>query len=74
VERSDLFPGRLREYRKAAGLTQAELAKAAGVDSVHVSRMERGERVPGIDTACKLAAALRCSVCDLLVSGKRRKK
>jgi transcriptional regulator with XRE-family HTH domain len=35
---------RLRKERKAAGLTQSELARLAGVTQGHISKLERGER------------------------------
>jgi transcriptional regulator with XRE-family HTH domain len=35
---------RLRQARKAAGLTQAEVGRRLGLRQNHVSRMETGER------------------------------
>jgi transcriptional regulator with XRE-family HTH domain len=43
----DYFPGRLRELREAAGLTQTELAEQVGVLRSAVARWERGIREPG---------------------------
>lgn len=37
-------PDTLRELRRAAGLTQAELAKLLGLDRTTITRAERGER------------------------------
>ena len=57
---------KLEERRKAKGFTQQELATASGVTYVSIGRYERGERVPDINTAAKLAAALGCTVDDLI--------
>ncbi|HXY99674.1 MAG TPA: type II toxin-antitoxin system prevent-host-death family antitoxin [Stellaceae bacterium] len=46
----------LREHR---GMTQAELAKAAGTSSVYLSQIERGERRAGRKLRTKLGKALR---------------
>jgi transcriptional regulator with XRE-family HTH domain len=53
-------PTTLKQARERRGLTQAELADAAGVDQATVSRLEIG-RVsnPSFDTVKKLARALR---------------
>jgi transcriptional regulator with XRE-family HTH domain len=54
----DHFAARLRELREAAGLTQQQLARSAGLDSRNLSRLENGERVPTWPTVRALAAAL----------------
>lgn len=53
---------RLRKERKAARLTQAELAKRAKVPQGSISKMERGELfAPTFETLDRLAKALqRC--------------
>ena len=59
----------LYRLRKEAGLSQTELAKAAGVHNNIISRIERGERSASkmsLDTAARLAAALNCHADDLL--------
>ena len=49
----------LRQYRRAAGLTQEELAERAGMSAHGISNLERGERqVPRRDTVDLLATAL----------------
>src|SRR3954454_5131969 len=40
------FAGKLRELRKRAGMTQQELAEAAFCSPDHVTKMERGVRLP----------------------------
>src|SRR6185312_11285057 len=53
------FAGLLRQLRAGAGLTQQELAKAAGVSPRSVSDLERGiNRTARQDTAVRLAGAL----------------
>lgn len=53
-------------FRKAAGLTQAELADAVGETQVNISFWERSEKPPRSDVLPKLAAALGVAVNDLL--------
>src|SRR6516225_8106811 len=53
------FAGLLRQLRAGAGLTQQELAKAAGLSPRSVSDLERGiNRTARHDTAVRLAGAL----------------
>ena len=55
----------LRKYRKAANMTQVELAKAAGTTQAVICRYETGKRIPKITTAQKIADALGCKVNDI---------
>jgi transcriptional regulator with XRE-family HTH domain len=57
---------RIRAERKSAGLTQAELAKAAELDQSYVSRLERGEKSPGAEVLGQIAHALGIQVSRLL--------
>jgi DNA-binding XRE family transcriptional regulator len=60
-------------HRVASGLTQAELAKVAGVAPETVSNAERGRHHPRRLTARALAAALGCEVSELFpVDDERR--
>ena len=52
-------------FRKARGLTQQELADRAGVEQKQVSRIERGEISPTVDTVAKIARALGVPIGDL---------
>jgi transcriptional regulator with XRE-family HTH domain len=56
---------RTKEWRESHGLTQRELAAAAGVGEVTVARVETGASVSP-PTARKLAEVLDVSVADLL--------
>ena len=50
---------RIRQRRRAAGLTQAALASVAGIRTETLNRIERGKTEPDFGTVRKLAAALR---------------
>jgi len=56
----------IREERKSTGLTQNDLAKRSGLEQSYISRLEKGEKVPGCDTAQKIARALGIPACRLL--------
>src|SRR5438105_3220266 len=71
------FGDALRSHRRAAGLTQEELAERAGVSPRSISGMERGEgATPRRDTVALLARALDLTAADraeleaLLVRGR----
>jgi transcriptional regulator with XRE-family HTH domain len=51
----------LKRYRRAAHLTQAQLAEAAGFSVVYISMLERGARQPQRTTLTLLADALALS-------------
>lgn len=53
---------RIQELRKEAGLTQVELAKKIGVNTVTLSRYENGERNPKIDKLEKMAEIFTASI------------
>jgi transcriptional regulator with XRE-family HTH domain len=48
----------LRSWREAAELTQAQLAAKVGVGHVTISRVERGEVMPGDDVMAKIEGVL----------------
>ena len=56
---------RLREQRKARGLTQAQLAAAVLVSRKTINTIENGVFVPSTTLALKLAAELGCVVEEL---------
>ena len=60
---------RIAMLRRAAGLSQSQLAKAAGVSPSTIGMYEQGRREPSIDTLVAMADALGVSL-DLLVRGK----
>lgn len=53
-------------FRHQAGLTQQELADRAGMNRVSLGELERGRRVPRLDTILKLVAGLEVKNCDLV--------
>ena len=56
----------IKKYRIKAGLTQAQLAGMIGKPQQHVSRWEKGTRVPSVPALLALSRALNCSVGDLI--------
>jgi tetratricopeptide (TPR) repeat protein/transcriptional regulator with XRE-family HTH domain len=73
-ERELSFAGLLRQLRAGAGLTQEELAAAAGVSPRSVSNLERGiNRTAHKDTAVLLAGALGLAgpVAEVFVAAAR---
>ncbi len=52
--------------RKAAGLTQVELAARAGLSMEHIFRIEKGKSEPSINTTWRICQALDVSLQDLL--------
>ena len=52
------FTERLREARAAAGFSLRGLGRAAGISGPAVSQFEHGPRLPTLETAARLAAAL----------------
>lgn len=48
----------IAEARKASGRTQAEVAEKVGIDTVSLSRIERGAVTPSITTLDRIANAL----------------
>lgn len=60
-----LLGNRIRERRKALGLTQEELAAKAGIDRSYVGGVERGERNLTFTMLCQISEALACPVSTL---------
>jgi len=60
----------VRRLRKAAGLSQAELAERVGVDRAYISGLELGERNCTILTAWHVAQALKVKIANLFEEGR----
>jgi transcriptional regulator with XRE-family HTH domain len=58
----DAVARRIRDVRKARGMSQAALAEAAGLSKNSISRYETGEAMPSLLIADKLAAVLDVSL------------
>jgi len=59
---------RIRQARRQAKLTQEYLAEAIALSVSHVGHIERGSRIPSIDTLFKISSTLHVSL-DHLVLG-----
>ena len=62
----------LREKRRAAGLSQRQLADRAALDFSYISKLENGRLpAPAADTAVRLAVILGCPAEDLLSAARK---
>jgi len=52
----------LREIRIKKNLTQQELARKIGVTQRCIAFIEKGDRTPSLENACKMAFILKTSV------------
>ena len=57
---------RVRSFRIAKKLTQAQLASACGMDRPNISRLEGGKHTPNMTTVQKVASALGVSISKLM--------
>lgn len=60
------FGANLSRLREQAGITQEEMAFRASLHRTEIGLLERGGRVPKIDTAAKLAGSLGVTLSELL--------
>ncbi len=63
---AERFGRNVRRARKRAGLSQAELGKRADLHLTHVGAIQRGARLPRLDTIIKLAGSIGIDPCELL--------
>ena len=59
------FGARLALYRERRTLTVTRLAALAGIDFMQIRRYEKGETMPTLESAARLAAALGISLDEL---------
>jgi len=52
------FPEKVRGARDSLGITQQQLAEIAQLSVTGLAMIERGERLPGLDTATRICWAL----------------
>jgi transcriptional regulator with XRE-family HTH domain len=64
------FGVRLTQYRKRLQMSITQLATQAGVHYMQISRYEKGESEPSLDTAIRLAKVLQVSL-DELATGSQ---
>lgn len=57
---------RIKMGRKALGISQAELAKRAGTDQGHISRLESGDKGAGTETLAAIARELNIPFSQLV--------
>ena len=69
-----LVADNVRILRKAAGLSQEELAHEAGLDRTYISQVERRRRNVTIVVLARIALALKVSPDQLLVSPSLSRK
>jgi transcriptional regulator with XRE-family HTH domain len=60
------FGRRVAERRRQIGLTQEGTAERAGLHRTEIALIERGGRLPRLDTVVKLGGALEIEPCRLL--------
>jgi len=58
LRKTNPIAAHLRERRFELGLTQQEVATAAGTSHTAISRLERGAHTPNLETLRKIAAVL----------------
>jgi transcriptional regulator with XRE-family HTH domain len=63
---AERFGKNLNRARKRAGVSQEDLALLASLHRTEIGLLERGERMPRIDTVVKLAGALSVPIDDLI--------
>ncbi|SHN84762.1 helix-turn-helix domain-containing protein [Desulfitobacterium chlororespirans] len=59
------FGRNVARYRKLRKMRQADLAQETGLSKGYISRIERGEAVPGAKTAAIIAEKLKIGMDDL---------
>ncbi len=57
---------RIREIRKAKGLTQRQVAAKSGLSNASIAFYELGNADPTLGSIIKVAKALECSIIELL--------
>ena len=60
------FTEKLRSLRKAAGLSQAEVAKQMGVSVVRITNIETGKKAPTTEQLKKMSKLYGCDAKELL--------
>ena len=68
------FGKNIRKERKEMRLTASELSKFLGLSSTYVSLLERGERVPSVETLLKICCYFGESVDGMLALTKSNKQ
>lgn len=69
-EYKQLFGKRVKELRKARGLSQLELAAKVGIDRSYMGFLERGDRNPTLEVIAKIAEELNTTPDELFKTSK----
>jgi transcriptional regulator with XRE-family HTH domain len=69
--RSVLLGEALRRARKAAGISQEELAFEAQVDRTYVSQLENGHKSPTVEVLFRICQALGMAASELIAQVER---
>jgi transcriptional regulator with XRE-family HTH domain len=64
-----VFGQNLRRARRAADISQEELGFSSGLHRTEIGLLERGERVPRLDTLLRVAAGVGVRIDSPLVEG-----
>ena len=56
----------IRKLRTNKGLSLEKLAETSSISSNHLGLIERGVKIPGLDTLEKIAESLNISIIDIL--------
>lgn len=75
LNRKDLFSNvgrRVADLRKAAGMSQAEVAELADLSNESISRLERGVTMPSLEKLVKIVEAMNVEPKELLEWEKDR--
>ena len=61
----------LRVWREHRGLTQAELARQSGFNSIQIIDIEAGRKTGSVASLVKLASAIKIDIDDLVVADEK---
>lgn len=68
-----LLGQRIRERRKALGMTQEDLAAQANIDRSYIGGVERGTRNLTFTVLCQICEALDCDVAQITTNIPEKK-
>jgi transcriptional regulator with XRE-family HTH domain len=71
MELKEAFGKVLKRFRTTKDISQENLAFDAELNRTYISMLERGERLPSLDTIFKLAKALECKPSELVARVER---
>lgn len=61
----------LKDLRDYHGISQRELARRVGVGKTTIGEAERGDRLPNVETAIRIARALNTTVEEIWGDGEK---